>query len=202
MAKPIVVSLNGSESRFDFSKLGRDKLFGKKRRLAVDSRGDTCDAVSLDLDTGLIVASGMSAQGYFDGSGVWIPNNELVGLDANLQAIEAVPSTLGVCQELRGPIKPQEVFDLRVDAVYVLEPQSMDDALEAALDTGEVYAFAFNYRGDFQSEQGVLVKNDKGYFALVGQPTVPVWSEFDAPPPPVFEAEEEDDSDDLDFEMF
>ena len=119
-----------------------------------------------------------------------------------LQAIEAVPSTLGVCQELRGPIKPQEVFDLRVDAVYVLEPQSMDDALEAALDTGEVYAFAFNYRGDFQSEQGVLVKNDKGYFALVGQPTVPVWSEFDAPPPPVFEAEEEDDSDDLDFEMF
>ena len=40
MAKPIVISYKGKESSFDHGKLGRAKLYGKKKRIALDSTED------------------------------------------------------------------------------------------------------------------------------------------------------------------
>ena len=37
MAKPIVISYKGKESSFDHAKLDRAKLYGKKKRIALDS---------------------------------------------------------------------------------------------------------------------------------------------------------------------
>ena len=40
MAKPIVISYKGKESSFDHGKLDRAKLYGKKKRIALDSTED------------------------------------------------------------------------------------------------------------------------------------------------------------------
>lgn len=202
MAKPIVLQFEAAESRFDFKKVTRDKLYGRKRRIPLGRDGKPCARVSLDVSTGLVLRSGMTAQGYFSDAQRWIPNGQLVGLDKDLKPIDRAPSTLGVAQNLRGPLEATEVLDLAVSSIYQLEAQALDEQLEAALAGGAVFGFDFNYRSDYQTEQAVLLKNDSGYFALVGQPNVAPWCELEAAPLPVEDDELGDEDDDLDFEMF
>ena len=42
MAKPIVVSLEGVDSRFDHAKLERHNLYGARKRVPLDAAGQPC----------------------------------------------------------------------------------------------------------------------------------------------------------------
>lgn len=201
MAKPIVVTLGGVESRFDHEKLDRSKLYGRRQRQVLDPGGKRCERAELTRDGTLLIRSGMTAQGYFDEVGTWIPNSKLVGLDADGKPVKQVPSTLGEAQKLAGPVGPEELLDLSVRAVYVLAAEQLDPKLEAELKAGKVYKFPFNYRPDYESETAFLVGNPSGYFALVGTPAETVWCELQTVA--VAEAAEDaSDDDELDFEMF
>ena len=50
------------------------------------------------------------------------------------------------------------------------------------------------------TETAFLLKNTEGYFCVVGVPTVSEWCEQEKPA--IEKHEEEEDSDDLDFDMF
>lgn len=199
MARPIVVRYQGHESRFDFEKLERSRLYGRRRRVPMDPQGRPCTRASLTGDGRLLIVSGMTAQGYFDAGGRWIPTSDLVGLDADGRPLPLKPSTLGEAQELRGPVSPQEVLDLPVTAVYLLNPQDLHPTLQEALAKGHIFGLPFNWRADFREEQAFLLQNDQGLFALVGQPAAPAWLAHEAPP---VVAEDADEEGDLDFEMF
>lgn len=200
MAKPIVLTHGGTTSSFDFSKITRAQIYGRKRRVPLAPDGEACTRVSLTFEGSLLLRSGMSAQGYFDGEGEWIPSKELVGMDAEGKEVAFVPSTLAEPQALEGPHPAEKLLDLQVESVYALEAIEVGDDLASALGGGEVFSFPFNYRGDYQMEQAFLVGNDEGYFALVGQIAEPEWSALDVIAPPDFD-EESDDDDDIDFEM-
>ena len=199
MAKPIVVSLGDAESRFDFSKLERKKLYGSRRRIPQDHSGEACKRASLTDDGQFLIQSGMTAQGYFTDDHRWVPNKELVGIE-NGEVVEKVPSTLGEAQTLEA-CTPQRLLDHRLTTVYMLEGQDVDPALAAALEKGELFTFAFNYRADFRAETGFLLQNKEGIFVLVGVEAKAEWLEPSAPPP-LIEEEEEELEDELDFEMF
>ncbi len=201
MAKAIVVDRGGAVSSFDFSKVTRSKLYGRRRRMPLDPSGRACTRAALTADGSLLLRAGMTAQGYFDGDGTWVPNKELVGLDADGKVLDKLPSTLGVAQELVGPVPPQELLDLRVAAVYALEPTDVEAGLQADLDAGKIFRFPFVYRGGHTTQTGFLAANPEGTFAIVGATTTPEWCTLDAVLPPDFE---DDDAfaDDLDFEMF
>jgi len=203
MAKPIIVSHKGRESSFEFRKLSRSKLYGRKQRIPVGPDGEKCTRASLTLDGSLMLLSGMTAQGYFSENGDWIPNKELVGLDADGKEVAQQPSTLGVVQKLRGPLTSQEILDLRTASVYILDPGEVDPALQKAMDAGDVFGFDFNYRANYQMEQACLLSNKEGVFVLVGQPAEPEWCELESVATISPQAEtDEDEEEDLDFEMF
>ena len=42
MAKPIIVTLDGVESSFELSKIERSRLYGARRRQALDQDGQPC----------------------------------------------------------------------------------------------------------------------------------------------------------------
>ncbi|MCP4921511.1 MAG: hypothetical protein GY913_31835 [Proteobacteria bacterium] len=84
----------------------------------------------------------------------------------------------------------------------MLSSAELDPKLEEALQAGASFAFAFNYRPDFRSEEGFLVANEHGVFALVGTKTEPDWCDLDQPSLPDVEDDSDDDSDDLDFDFF
>lgn len=201
MAREIVVEYQGKTSSFGFQKVDRAKLYGKKRRIAIGPDGEPCSRAALSADGAFIVRSGMAAQGYFDEDDCWIPNAELQGLDEDDRPVEKQPSTLGVAQKLAAA-NVTELLDLQVSAVYALDEKETDGQLLQALSEGQFFRFPFNFRDDFQMEHAFLVGNDAGVFALVGQPARVDWCELDAPAVSVIDDLDEDESDDLDFEMF
>ncbi|MBL8976313.1 MAG: hypothetical protein JNK56_37255 [Myxococcales bacterium] len=200
MAKPIIVSFGGVQSNFDHEKLDRAKLYGRRQRQVLDPEGQRCEKAELTRDGTLLVRSGMTAQGYFDDGGTWVPNNKLVGLDEKGNPVPLQPSTLGEAQPLSGPVAPTELLDLAVRSVYALSPEGLDPKLEAELKAGKIYKFTFNYRADYTPEVAFLVGNASGYFALVGEPSESDWLELQTVVTEV--ADEADDEEELDFEMF
>ncbi len=201
MAKPIIVTLGGVESRFDHEKLDRAKLYGKRQRQVLDPGGQRCEKAELTRDGTLLVRSGMTAQGYFDEAGTWVPSSKLVGLDAKGQPLPAIGSTLGESQKLSGPVDATEVLDLAVRSVYALSPEGLDPKLEAELKAGKAYKFTFCYRGGYEAETAYLVGNATGLFALVGTPASSEWCELQTVASDAL-ADADDDDDELDFEMF
>ena len=208
MARQIVLTYEGADLAFEFAAVDRAKLYGKRRRVPMDRDGQPCTRASLARDGSVLVRSGMTAQGSFDANGVWVPNSELVGLDAEGNPLPKVDSTLGVAVPL-SPTTPQDLLDHAITTVYALDGD-LPASLRAKLVAGQVIRFPFNYRADWRGESAFLVLaaapagaapgDDGGLFALVGKPTPPVWCGLDTPPP-LPEAEAADD-DDLDFEMF
>jgi len=200
VARVISVSLGKKESSFTFKSVERSALYGKRRRVALDAKGEPCSRASLLEDGSLILKSGMTGQGYFLDDGTFMKQGDLEGFDATGAPLEKVPSTLGVAQELVGPVDPSVVLDLRVATIYALEPEEVDGELAKELQAGNMYQFAFNFRDDYQAETGILLANENGMFALIGVPVSYVWSSLNI----VTElpSVDEDTDDELDFEMF
>ncbi|MFZ2267660.1 MAG: hypothetical protein WAV95_08790 [Azonexus sp.] len=198
MAKPIIVVLDGIESSFDHAKVERTKLYGSRRRVPLDLDGQGCVKSALTTDGLYLLQTGMTAQGYFDEAGRWLQKNQLVGIGEDGQALELKPSTLGAAQPLES-VAPSSVLDHAVDAVYALDPMTLDAALKQRLEAGEVFSFKFKYGADFRLDTAFLLHNSEGIFCLVGTPISPVWAE----PGKVSVLEDEEESaDELNFDMF
>ncbi|MGH1347918.1 MAG: hypothetical protein ACRBN8_40560 [Nannocystales bacterium] len=200
MARTIVVTLDGNESSFGFSRLDRKKLYATRKRIPLDSDGDPCKRATLTDDGSMLVTSGMTSQGYFDRTGRWVQGSELVGLDTEGQPVEKHPSTLGAAQALI-EVEPDALLNAAVTTVYMLDADEVDDALQARLDEGSIFRFPFNMRADYHVETAFLVANEHGTFALLGDAFETPWCTLEQPVLPVDE-DDEDDSDELDFEMF
>ncbi|MEO0323094.1 MAG: hypothetical protein AAF447_09060 [Myxococcota bacterium] len=202
MARQIVVERGGTTSAFDFAKVDRSKLYGRRRRVPLDPTGEPCTRASLSEDGTVLVRSGMTAQGYYTDEGHWVPNGELVSLDEAGQPKEPVKTTLGEPQALDGPFGPERVLDLVPHALYALTPADVDEALVASLRAGEVYELPFAYRTGYIEDTALLVAGEQGeLFALVGRIVEPIWREAEERIPSVLEDDGDDDGD-LDFEMF
>lgn len=198
MAKPIVLTYKDKVSSFPFSKVDRKKLYATRKRIVLDRHNEPCLRAELMADGSTLVLSGMTGQAYFDEDGKWIPNSELVGLDADGKPLEKSPSTLGEPQELIGPVPPEELLDMAIYAVYRLDDQGADQDLRHALERGGIFRFAFNYRPDYHAETAYLVANDAAWFGLVGIRNEPEWCELQKPAMDTIDEVE----DELDFEMF
>jgi hypothetical protein len=200
MARNLVLVLDGEQSEFGIKALNREDIYGKRKRVALDADGELCSKASLLDDGSLLLKSGMTAQGYFTADGKSYKQAELVAFDTSGKALEKVPSTLGVAQNLSGPLPAETVLDLRVDSIYQLESEQLGDKLAKSLAAGEIYGFSFNYRDDYSAESGVLLSNENGFFALIGKPVEWEWSSLttvaDLP------ASDVDADEELDFEMF
>lgn len=200
VAATINVSLNGEEAVFAFSPIDRAALYGRRRRLALDETGSPCARASLLEDGSMLLKSGMSAQGYFLPDGTWVAQGELEAILSDGTAATQVASTLGETQALQ-EVSPEQLLDLHVHNVYLLEPESVPESLGQALQAGRLFLFRFNFRADYSCETGVLLANDEGMWALIGNPLIPDWQELSVVTS-FTDASDDEADDDLDFEMF
>ena len=201
MAKLIHIIYKGEEAKLSHKKIDRSKLYGSRKRIPLDPLGENCIRCALSDDGLTLIMSGMTSQGYFDNDMNWIPNKELIGMDSSGKVLEKIPATLGIAQDAL-LCDLEELLDLAVDSIYQLDPEEVHPSIQVALESGKVLNFPFNYREDYHAESAYLVLNDEGYFALIGNPTKPIWMELDQVIEENFEDEVGDDNDDLDFEMF
>jgi hypothetical protein len=200
MSRNIVVTLDGEESSFDFKAIDRAAIYGKRRRVALDRDGQVCTRASLTEDGSVLIKSGMTGQAYFDETGQAFKLADLVAYDGDGNALTKVGSTLGVSQQLTGPIDPSDLLDTRIGSVYLLSSEVLAAGLESRLKAGDVFSFPFNYREDYSAEKAFLLANDNGVFALVGVPVEHEWASLEVLAE--LPAADDESDDDLDFEMF
>lgn len=199
MAKPVTLLFHGSEAAFAPARIERSRIYGSRKRVAVDAEGRVCTRAALTQDGTTLLASGMTAQGHFTPDGRWVSRAEMVGLDTTGQIVELQPSTLGVPQPVEGPVDPAEVLNLSLQSVYALTPSDSAHPLVVALGKGEVFRCPFNYSAGLEVETAYLVGNDEGCFALVGRMAPAPWMAEGA----AFVAETpvDEDAADLDFDQ-
>jgi hypothetical protein len=200
MAKTINISYKGESAVFGYKPIDRGVLYGKRRRVPFDADGNECAKASLLEDGSLLIKSGMTAQGYFTPDKVWVAQGDLEAINPDGSTPELFPATIGEVVEAT-QLSPVEALNLRFGTTYALEPEVLSEGIKKELDSGVVLTFPFNPRADYEVETGVLVGNENGYFALIGQKNL---YEFVGLASVVSVAEEanSDTSDDLDFEMF
>ena len=201
VARRIIVTLDGAESKLGYSRLDRAKLYATRKRLPLDADGNVCKRAELSDDGSMLISSGMTGQGYFDDTARWIPNKELVGLDQDGKEVELQPSTLDKPQVLT-EVEPEALLDSTTANVYMIEPDEIDEALRTALDAGKIYRFDFNSRADYHMETAYLVANEHGVFVLLGDTQDTPWCVLEQPSLLADADDEEDDDTELDFDMF
>ena len=200
MAKPLIIERDGQTTSFDVSLLERRKLYGSRKRVALDPQGQVCSRASLTGDGALVLVSGSTGQGYFTENGGWIERRQMVPINDQGEITEMHPSTLGIPQQVEGPVEALDILDLDVQSIYSLTMIKDELGLKSRLDGGEVFTCPFNYSFGVEVEKAYLVANSSGYFAIVGHPVEAEWCAQDqALMPPADAAFQEDD---LDFDMF
>lgn len=200
MAKTINLTYGGETAVFAYKPIDRTVLYGKRRRVAFDLDGNECAKASLLSDGSLLIRSGMTAQGYFTPDNTWVPQGELEAMRPDGSTPELLPTTVG--EEVAAEkVSASEALNIRFGTTYSLEPEDLPAGIKKELDSGSLFRFPFNPRSDYEMETGILVGNENGYFALIGQP---IAYEFSALASVVSITDEaaSDASDDLDFEMF
>ncbi len=200
MARQIVLSFGGGTSSFDIARLSREKLYGRKRRVVVDEDGSECQAGMLTEDGSTLLPPGSTAELYLDDGFDVVERADLRAIDASGEEVDPVQSTLGVSVEATR-VPPERVLEFVTPVVYALDEAELDDALRAELEAGAIFETRFNYRTSYEDQACFVLKNEHGFFALVGRPTG-----FDhlRPEAPIADAGDEDDpfADDFDFGMF
>lgn len=200
MAREIVVNLDGEQSRFALSRVSREKLYGRKRRVIVDQLEQECSAATLLRDGSALIPQGGLSSLYIDESFEVSERKSLQAVDVTGEPLEEAASTLGVEQTLTGPVSPERVLDHLTTAVYQLDAEELGDELRDGLERGDIYETVFAYRKGFDLWPAFLLQNGEGVFALVGRPAVFEFLERERVP-----EEPEDDvdpfEDDLDFSM-
>jgi len=200
MAKPLILEKNGQTTSFDVSLLERRKLYGSRKRVALDPQGRVCSRASLTGDGALVLVSGSTGQGYFTENGGWIERRQMVPINDQGEIKEMHPSTLGIPQQVEGPVEALDILDLDVQSIYSLTMIDDELGLKSRLDCGEIFTCPFNYSSGVEVEKAYLVANSTGYFAIVGHLVEAEWCAPDQTlMPPADAAFQEDD---LDFDMF
>jgi hypothetical protein len=202
-ARRIEVRYGDEESVFAFTRVDRGKLYGRKVRVIEDEDGHPCVPAYLTPDGAALVPPGGTAHLYVDEDLDTVERADLRAVDPDGQPLEAVPSTLGVPQELE-PVRPERLLDHRIASVYELSPDALGARLKQALADGELFEAPFNYREGYDPDVLFLLQNDEGLFGLVGRETGFDFLEREAPAAEAAEDEDEDEdadelAQDLDF---
>ena len=199
--REIVLRYGEEESRFDFTKVDRSKLYGRRERVILDEHGDRCVAAFLTADGAALVPPGGTAHIYVDEHFDTVERSELRAVDEQGDELPIAPSTLGEPQALE-PVQATRILDHVVQSVYELSPTTLGEALKNALADGELFESVYNYREGYDPDALFLVQTGEGIFGLVAKPTGFELLEREPPPAEEPETDEADElEDDLDFSM-
>lgn len=198
MAREILLTLNKKKSSFEISKIDRKKLYGFKKRIFLDEKNKECSKANLEEETGIVFVNSDISSCYLDHKGNYIEKSNLEAINDNGKNVKKEDFTIGKEVNVNS-ITTEDALNLKVNSVYHLEPKEFDEDLKSKLDKGDLFSFPFNYYADFKLEDGIILKSEKEYFALIGRKTSCHWVGENSDDLP--EDVEEFEDNDLDFEM-
>ena len=197
MARQIILRFNNKNSKFDFKKITRSSLYGSKKRIALDESNKSCILANIETRYGTIINSGDASNVHVDNKNNYINKSEIIGIDSEGNKIDRFPSTINIPQVVN-KTNENYLLDFDCSSLYNLKPDILESDFQEKLDNGDIFSFNFNYYEDFNVEKGVIIKNDNGYFAIIGKEIFHSWIEKSEN---ISEGFETPDDIDIDFEM-
>jgi len=200
MAREICIELNGKSSRFGFSKISREKMYGSKKTVIVDGNNNPCVRGIIPIDGDVIIPKGGTSTIYINDNFEMFSRKDLERYDSAGEKMEQIPGTLNVEQKAE-IVDQQRLLDHTITSIYSLEPSEIDDSTQRELDEGKIIETSFNYYAGYNISNLFIMKTAEGIFGLVGEPTNFEYCSHDAGEVVVEEDEEEAGFDDMDFGM-
>jgi len=200
MAREICIEFNGKSSKFGFSKISREKMYGSKKTVIVDGNNNPCVRGIIPIDGDVIIPKGGTSTIYINDNFEMFSRKDLERYDSAGEKMEQIPGTLNVEQKAE-IVDQQRLLDHTITSIYSLEPSEIDDSTQKELDEGKIIETSFNYYAGYNISNLFIMKTAEGIFGLVGEPTNFEYCSHDAGEVVVEEDEEEAGFDDMDFGM-
>ena len=167
MARKAELSINGQSFLAEFLKVDRKKIYGWSTVEVFDEKGSECRMANL-AEGRYVLPSGSSALVTLNAKGETVSKSSLIGVDAQGNKVELVPSIYDQTVVLR-EANIDEYFSLAVKSVYQLNIEEIPDRIMADLKSGKIYYFVFNYRADYEGDDAYLLSNGMNVFAITGK---------------------------------
>ncbi len=203
MAKPLVFQFGGRDLAFTLNKIDRSKLYGYKELDVVAEDGQHCELATLADDGCTVVGRGGTGIGQLTADGLWADKKKLKPIDVEGKPIVPVPASNTAPIPLLQKNGFVDYLNHNIRMVYhLISADEVGDLVEE-LKNGTLFSFPYSYRGGLVADAGFLLLGEDGdIFLAVGTPADLEFIGLQQSAAVVEdEAVEDDESDDMDFDM-
>jgi len=161
MAKrDLEIRFQGRPSKFSMHQIDRKRLYGYRRRIALDSQSRECATAHLTRDGRFLLPAGSTAHVYVNEHGDAVERSGMAEARAD-------DSSRGL--EIQGPVPIEELLNHVAVKAYALSPKLVDPRLLEALRRGEIFRVP-SENGSTPSSISFLLANEHGVFLLRAAP--------------------------------
>ncbi len=202
MARPLILSLDGTEFPVTLVKIDRDKLYGRVEIEAFDEKGREASLRVLAADGKTLIDKGGTALATVTDKGDSVDRTELVPVTPEGKKIEQVPSSFNQVNVLKSATV-EDYFTQIVKSVYVIGPHEDADISELHdhLSTERIYTFPFSWRGGVENDNAFLIGSNGDAFMVVGKQAEFEFVKLNQAAVLESTEEEEISADDIDFDL-
>ncbi len=202
MARPLILSLDGTEFPVTLVKIDRDKLYGRVEIEAFDEKGREASLRVLAADGKTLIDKGGTALATITDKGDSVDRNDLVPITIDGEMIEQVPSSFNQTNILK-PATVEDYFTQVVKSVYVVSAHEDADISELHdhLSTERIFTFPFSWRGGIEYDNAFLIGSGGEAFMVVGKQAEFQFIKLNQAAVLESAEEEEISADDIDFDL-
>ena len=202
MARPLVLSLDGTEFPVTLVKIDRDKLYGRVEIEAFDEKGREASLRVLAADGKTLIDKGGTALATVTDKGDSVDRNDLVPVTMDGEKIEQVPSSFNQTNILK-PATVEDYFTQIVKSVYLVGPHEDADISELHdnLSTERIFTFPFSWRGGIEYDNAFVIGVGGDAFIVVGKQAEFEFIKLNQAAVLESAEEEEISADDIDFDF-
>ncbi len=164
------LTYRGQASRFTMTVIDRERLYGSRKRIALDAAGHECTLAHLTQDGRHILPSGATADLYVTENGDAISRRELVAADQDNKPLPTLAPTTGTQQAIEGPIPETDLLEHVVTRGYVLTAGELAPELERMLREGAIFRVPFRPRRAVTEVTAFILANEAGVFLVQAEP--------------------------------
>lgn len=202
MARPLVLSLDGTEFPVTLVKIDREKLYGRVEIEAYDEKGREASLRVLAADGKTLIDKGGTALATVTDKGDSVDRNDLIPITVDGEKIEQVPSSFNQTNILK-PATVEDYFTQVVKSVYLVGPHEDADisGLLDHLSTERIFTFPFSWRGGIEYDNAFVIGAGGEAFIVVGKQADFQFIKLNQAA--MLDASEEEDlsADELDFDL-
>lgn len=202
MARPLILSLDGTEFPVTLVKIDREKLYGRVEIEAFDEKGREASLRVLAADGKTLIDKGGTALATVTDKGDSVDRNDLVPMTTDGEKIEQVESSFNKTNILK-PATVEDYFSQVVKSVYLVGPHEDADISELYdhLSTDRMFKFPFSWRGGIEYDNAFVIGADDEAFIVVGKQAEFEFVKLNQAAVLESTEEEEISADELDFDL-